>query len=122
MGTQLLKYVIFILATLSLAACSSNNIRPNASGTQVDLSKMNYRVVHANAIGSSAGFKILGFIPIVSPSYTSAMSDLYKEAGAVEGRAQALANFAHEDSNLYFLLFSIPRLKVRADVIEFIEH
>jgi hypothetical protein len=78
-------------------------------------------VVKANAIGTSSGFKLFCFIPFAAPTYNEAMSNLYKEAGITEGRAQTLTNVTQENSNLYLLLFSIPKLTIRADVIEFTE-
>jgi hypothetical protein len=92
---------------------------PHGTITQVDLTRNNYRVVKANAIGQSRGFAILGIIPIVSPTYPSAMSALYTNANVTEGSATALANVSQERSVIYLVLFSIPTLTVRADVIEF---
>jgi hypothetical protein len=37
-------------------------------------------------------------------------------------RAIALTNVAEERGTTYLVLFSLPRIEVRADIIEFIEH
>ncbi len=115
---QMLLYVA-ALSVLLLNACSSRGSFPHNSGTTVDLSRKNYRIVKPNAIGTSSGFRLLGIIPLAAPSYTSAMSDLYKNARIREGSATALVNISEEESGLYLILFSIPKLTVRADIIEF---
>ena len=114
---------LFALCLLvGIAGCTRSGAFPHSSGTQVDLTRNNYRVIKPNAIGTSSGFRLLGFIPLASPRYTAAMSDLYRKAGVSEGgTAQALANVTEEHSSLYLILFSIPKLTVRADVIEFTE-
>ena len=116
-----MKQTIVILCTITIIAvgCSSVGTFPHSTGTNVDLSKGNYRVVKANAVGTSSGFRLLGLIPLSSPRYTAAMSDMYKKAGLEEGKAQALVNVSQERSTAYLILFSIPRLTIRADIVEF---
>jgi len=109
--------LIFVLFT----GCVSSGMFPHTTDTKVDLSKNNYRIIKANAIGKSSGFKLLGIIPIISPKYTKAMKDLYSEIGISEGKARALVNVTQERSSIYLILFSIPELTVRADIIEFID-
>jgi hypothetical protein len=87
--------------------------------TTVNLSRQNYKIVKANAIGSSVGFSFLGLFTFKSPGYDEAISSLYQYAGISEGRAQALVNVMHERSTTYFILFALPKITVRADVIEF---
>ncbi|MEN6428097.1 MAG: DUF6567 family protein [Phycisphaerales bacterium] len=112
---------VCLLVVLLAVGCSSTGTFPQTSGTQVDLSRKNFRIVKANAVGSSSGFKLFGFIPFAAPRYSVAMSHLYKKAGLTEGKAQTLTNVTQENSNLYLLLFSLPKLTIRADVIEFTE-
>jgi len=112
---------VCLLVVFLIAGCTSTGTFPQTSGTQVDLSRKNFRVVKANATGSSSGFKLLGFIPFSAPTYTQAMSHLYQKAGVTEGKAQTLTNVTQERSSLYLILFSIPKLTIRADVIEFTE-
>jgi hypothetical protein len=107
---------------LGLAGCATREAPPSAtSQTQVVLTGRNYRIVKANAIGSSTGFSLLGIISIVPPSYVVAMSRLYATAGAAEGKALAVTNVGQERTRLYLILFSLPTLTVRADVIEFVD-
>jgi hypothetical protein len=87
--------------------------------TTVNLSRQNFKIVKANAIGSSVGFSFLGLITLASPVYDEAISRLYQYAGVAEGKPQALVNVVHERSSNYFILFALPKITVRADVIEF---
>jgi hypothetical protein len=112
---------VCLLVLLLAVGCTSTGTFPQTSATQVDLSRKNFHIVKANAIGSSSGFELFGFIPFSAPTYTRAMADLYEKAGVTEGKAQTLTNVTQERSSLYLLLFSIPKLTVRADVIEFTE-
>ena len=113
-------FLFFILLLLTLfCGCSGTSDFPVTSGTNVDLSRNNYRVVRSNAVGKSYGFWLFGFIPVTSPSHTSAMSDLYENARMETGRAQALVNVTQDRSFLYLILFGVPSLTVRADIIEF---
>ena len=120
-GTFSPLFVFVTTILIVFSACSRVGSFPHSSGTDVDLSKKNFRVVKANAVGSSLGFYFLGIIPISPPSYTNAMTDLYDEAGVMEGTAQAIVNVTQERSTLYLILFSIPKLTVRADIVEFVE-
>lgn len=110
------------IAGLLVAAClgcSSRGLFPASMQTQVDLSRGNYRVVRSNISGTSMGFSLLGIIPIVPPTYTAAMSDLQSQAALTEGQAQAFVNVVQEQTSLYLILFSLPMLTVRADIVEF---
>ena len=87
--------------------------------TQVALAGNNYRIVQTNIMARSRGFKLLGLITIKSASYSQAMSRLYGQAQMEEGRPQALANVIHEKGGLNVILFSLPKIRIRADLIEF---
>jgi hypothetical protein len=116
------NYLILALIFIFLVGCSAAmGSFPYGSGTQVDLSRKNYRVLKANAVGEDTGFSLLGVVPFVSPKYVDAMTDLYSNAGVEEGKAHALANVVQERSTIYLILFSLPKLSVRADIIEFVE-
>ena len=80
----------------------------------------NYKIIKAGAKGQSSGFSLLGFIPILRPNYADAKSHLYKAVGEpLEGRSIALVNQTQDRSSLYLILFSIPRVTVTADIVEF---
>ena len=87
--------------------------------TQVQLFGNNYRVLETNVTAKSGGFKLFGFITIKSPSYVQAMSRLYRKAQVEEGTPQALANLVYETAGMNLILFSLPKIRVRADLVEF---
>jgi hypothetical protein len=47
------------------------------------------------------------------------MSDLYKKAGMQKCGAYGVLNVYQEESSIYLIIVSIPRVRVRADIIEF---
>ena len=87
--------------------------------TTVQLSTGNYRILKTNVVGSDWGISFLGIIPIISPDYTKAISKLYKAGELTEGTPQAIVNVLQQQTSPYFILFSIPRITFRADVVEF---
>ena len=100
---------------------------PGASGTHmlttttVNLSSKNFKIVNANVFGSSVGFSFLGLFSLKSPSYEEALTQLYRSTDVSVGKPQALVNVMHEQTSTYFILFALPKITVRADVIEFID-
>ena len=119
-----LVFPVFAVAQIPLPTLPA--LKPGGStievlnNTSVALSGNNYFIVRTNVTGRSKGFKLLGFITIKGASSSEAMARLYAKAQIQEGRPQALANIIHERSSTYLILFSIPKAKVRADLIEFI--
>ena len=99
---------------------------PNASAleihnnTDVRLQEKNFIVIRTNVMGQSSGFSLLGVLTIVPAKFTKAMSRLYVQAEMQPGRPQTLVNLVMEKDATYFILFSLPRTAIRADVIEFI--
>lgn len=111
-----------VLAAVILAGCTANSAgnMSGSTGTDVSLRGNNYKVVKAGARGESSGFYLLGFIPISSPNYADAKAKLYDSVGqSLEGRPVALANQTQDKSTLYLVLFSIPKITVTADIVEF---
>jgi len=113
--------VVLLCATTSFfAACTSTGNMSQSTGTSVSLQGNNYKVLKAGAKGESSGFSLLGFIPIISPNFADAKSNLYQSVnGSLEGKPVALANQTQDRSSLYLFLFSIPKLTITADVVEF---
>ena len=102
--------------------CASVGRISGQTGTDVQLSKNNYKIIKAGAKGESYGFSLFGIIPLGSPNYADAKEALYKSVGEpLTGKAVALANQTEDRSTLYLILFSIPKVTVTADVIEFTE-
>jgi hypothetical protein len=89
--------------------------------TEVKLAQRNYRVVRTNVVGTSRGFALLGLITVKPPDATAALARLYEAGGIAEGKALALINVIQQSSAPYFILFSLPEITFRADVVEFVE-
>jgi hypothetical protein len=88
--------------------------------TSVSLTGKNYRLIKGGAVGESSGFRLLCIIPFAAPNYANAKASVYKSVGEpLTGRAIALANQTEDRSLAVFILFSIPRITITADVIEF---
>lgn len=109
-----------LIASLCLAGCASSGDYRAASATAVNLTGNNYRIIQSNVSGESSGFKLLGLIPFVSPKYAVAKANIYKAVHEpLTGRSVALANQTEDRSTIYVILFSLPKLTLTADVIEF---
>jgi hypothetical protein len=89
------------------------------TATSVQLSSQNYRIVKTNVVGSDWGINLLGIIPIVSPEYAKATGQICKLGELSEGKPRAIVNVFQQLSSSYFILFSITRISIRADVVEF---
>jgi hypothetical protein len=118
-GIMFLSAVLLI--SIILTSCSSPSGLGHGTGTQVDLGKKNYRIIKSNAVGSSWGFWLFGIIPIVPISHTEAITNMCEKSSLKEGAAQAYINVAEEKTSIYLILFSLPKLSVRADIVEFTE-
>jgi len=105
------------ISSLLPAASSSVDIR---SQTSVKLDEANFIVIKTNVVGQCKGFALLGFIGISPAQFTTAMDQLYAKAEMQTGKPQSLANVIVERSSKYLILFSIPKVSVRADVVEFV--
>ena len=118
-----LKYLSIALSVLSLAfltGCSSEGEFRQSTGTSVALAGNNYKLIKEGVTGTSSGFKLLGLIPITSPTHASAKASLYKSIGIpLTGKSVALANETEDRSSLYLILFSIPKITITADLVEF---
>lgn len=117
----MLKYSLFVLLTVSVLTFGCSTYKEahydSVQKTSVDLTEGNYKVIKSNAVGTDRGFNFLG-IPIVRPSVVEAMGDLRDEA-PMEGKPAAVTNVVQEESTTNFLLFSVPKVSVSADVVEF---
>ena len=106
-----------------VAGCASSHVNVGQSATTaVDLKGKNYQMIQAGATGTSYGFRLLGILPITSPHYATARRDLYASLKEpLTGKAVALADQMEDRSTLYLILFSIPKVTITADVIEFVD-
>ena len=103
--------------------CASTRVTNSAPSTQtqVNLTHANYKMIKAGAEGRSYGFRfLLGIIPITAPNTAAARADLYRNVGeSVNGKSVALINVIEDRSTTWLLLFSIPKLVITGDVVEF---
>jgi hypothetical protein len=109
-------------AILITTGCASTRVDSNPSTqTEVTLTHANYKMLQAGAEGRSYGFRfLLGIIPIAAPSTADARADLYHNVGqSVNGRSVALINVTEDRSTTWLLLFSIPKIVITGDVVEF---
>jgi hypothetical protein len=111
----MLRLVVSLVAGVFLG-CTTGGVAP----TGVKLERANFRVLKANARGDDYGFRLLGIIPIIQPSWGDAVEKL-KEGVDSEGRAVSLANVTQQKRNIYLIAFSIPKVTVQADVVEFLD-
>jgi hypothetical protein len=132
---QKLLILLALLGLVALAAgCAAFSALPVASmmgspnaaaleihnSTDVRLQAANFIVTKPNVVGQSKGFSLLGLLTIVPADFTKAMDRVYAQAEIQPGRSQTLANLNMERNSTYLILFSIPRISICADVIEFI--
>jgi hypothetical protein len=118
MENMKIKSAFILCFVLLLSSCHSVTAMPGPV-----LENRKFKIVKARAKSLKYGFKLFGFIPIVNPSHSDAVQEIYDSAGrSFEGRAITLANHTQERTGNWFILFSVPKLTVTADIIEFIDN
>src|SRR5215469_14578348 len=121
------KSLILLMAPLAAAifmtaGCADTKVEGTPSTeTDVSLTHGNYKMIKAGAEGKSYGFRfLLGIISITAPETADARTDLYKSVGQdLSGRSVALVNVVEDRSTTWLLLFSIPKITLTGDVVEF---
>lgn len=73
-----------------------------------------------NVQGECKGFSLLGIITIVPAQFSTATNRLYGQEQVQQGRPQALVNVVVERSRAYLILYSIPKVSIRADLVELV--
>jgi hypothetical protein len=106
--------------SLLLTGCQSvGSFNGGASATTVSLDQANYKIIKAGATGEAAAYRWFGLFPITSP-YATAKEELYKSVGEnLTGRPIGLANTTWDQTSANLVLFSMTKIKVTADVIEY---
>ena len=113
------------MAASSTLPESLSSLNPNTTAleihnqTELRLTEGNFSVAKTNVVGEARGFALLGFITVKPARFQTAMNQLYSKAQMQTGQPQTLSNIIMEKTSAYWILFSIPRISVRADVIEF---
>ena len=108
-----------LLPVLLSIGCAGSVGELQTTQSAMHLDRANFRVIKASARGVDQGFNLFGFIPIIMPSISDATDNLMQGIDA-EGRAVSLTNVAQERQTLYLVLFSLPKIVIRADIIEFL--
>ena len=118
-----MRRLIIVVAAIALLSGCSRAIVTQAQGpnTNVTLMQKNYRMLKTDCIGDSHGFTLLGIIPMWRPTAATAIRELNTEAALPPGKAYARINEIQEKTSTYLILFSIPAITVRADIIEFLD-
>ena len=112
-------------ASVATLPSTLGSLNPNTSAleihnqTDVKLTEGNFVVMKTNVVGQARGFSLLGIITMVPARFQTAMDRLYVQAEMQSGKPQTLGNIIMEKTSAYWILFSIPRVSVRADVVEF---
>ena len=66
-------------------------------------------------------FGFWGLFLLPEPTETQARADLYKQLGqSLVGKSATLANTTYSKSTIYLILFSVPKVTVEADVVEYV--
>ena len=113
------RWSLALLLVLLSIGCAGSVGKLQTTVSAMNLDRANFRVIKASARGVDQGFNLFGVIPIIMPSISDATDDLMQGIDA-EGRAVALTNVTQERQTLYLILFSLPKIVIRADVIEFL--
>jgi hypothetical protein len=122
-----IKMSLIIAATVAVTAlssgCASNHFdAASSTQTAVSLKERNFHLIKAGVVGTSHGFRLLGVLPFAGANETQARANLYKNLGqSLEGKSATLANTTYSHSTVYLILFSVPKVTVEADVIEYID-
>jgi hypothetical protein len=120
LGCLLLNGCAALAPFSSLVSLPSSPPAPQVfEETRVDLGRDNFVLVKANVRGESKGFSLLGVITMSPATVTKAMNRMYASAQLRVGEPQTLANLVVNQSSSYWILFGIPKVEVRADVVEF---
>ena len=134
LASGLAAAIVLLPGAFALGGCAAIPVLPSLIGglgagpdgkalqdTSVGLNRANYRLVATDVRGESRGLTLLIFFTVDPISYTEAFSDLQENAPIEPGDTRALVNVVHDRSARNFLLFALPKLSVRADVVEFFD-
>jgi len=105
-------------AASALLPASTGNATFNSS-TLIRLDQGNFVTLKTNLMGHSKGFALLGLITIFPAQFTKALDRVYTQSEMKIGHAQTLVNLVTERSSTYWILFSLPKVTIRADLVEF---
>jgi ABC-type transporter Mla MlaB component len=126
------------LSATGLTGCASTGFFLSANTTAVELSSPNFRLIATDVAGEARAGYVLGVSVALGPEvrtlalarvegegllYREALANLWgnfeAQHGAIANRRLALANIRVDTDALNLLIYTRPRLSIRADVVEF---
>lgn len=132
------RVLAVLVLILSLPGCATSGIFPSVNLTSVELGDADFRVVATDVGGEASAGYLLGVSAGMGPGmqtvavarvagdgqlYAAALRDLWRsfeaEHGPVRDRRLALVNVRFDSEALNLLVYTRPRVWVRADVVEF---
>lgn len=130
----------FSLVLTTLIGCTSSGRFSSSNLTNVELSESNFHVIATNVYGEASAGYLLGLsfagggemqtLALISLGgdrmlYKVALENLWhsfeQTNGSIKGRSLALVNVRYDSDALNVLVYTKPKISVRADVIEFID-
>lgn len=127
-----------ILATSS--GCASGGMFSAGNLTDVQLQRSNFKIIARNVSGEAKAGYLLGLSVSMGAAtntfalirvdgtgmlYKEAMENLWKDFeashGKVEGKKLALVNVRYDGDVLNLIVYTQPKIMIRADVVEFID-
>jgi hypothetical protein len=132
--------ILILSLVLVCSGCVSTGVFQAANLTNVGLEQGNYRLVATNVAGEASAAYVIGFSAAIGSEmrtvalfrlegdpllYQQALTNLWtnfeQTNGSVIGRSLALVNVRFDSDAQNYLVYTRPRISVRADVVEFIQ-
>ncbi len=141
MKTHSLVLSLFLcLVLLAMSGCSTGGMFSSGNITDVQLQRNNFKIIARGVSGEATAGYILGgsfsmgmatntfaLVRVYGTGllYKEALEDLWKNYettyGSVEGKKLALINVRYDAEALNLIVYTRPKINIRADVIEFTE-
>lgn len=122
------------------SGCASGGMFSAGNLTDVQLQRSNFKVIARNVSGEAKAGYVLGLsfsmgaatntfalirVDGTGMLYKEAMENLWKDFeashGKVEGKKLALVNVRYDGDVLNLIVYTQPKIMIRADVVEFID-
>ena len=131
----------FTLTVTTLTGCVTTGVFQSMNLTNVVLSENNFKIVAKNVSGEASAGYLIGFSAAFGSDmktfalirvegegllFKAALEDFWgnfeKQYGDVEGRNLAIVNVRYDSDALnVLLLYTKPKISIRADVVEFVD-
>ncbi len=139
------RFVMYLfcysLSVMTLTGCVTTGVFNSTNLTNVQLSESNFNIIAKNVSGEASAGYLIGFSAAFGSDmktfalirvegegllFKAALEDFWgnfeKQYGAVEGRHLAMVNVRYDSDALnVLLLYTKPKISIRADVVEFVE-